>query len=532
MALTTSSSRLPVFPSSRLPVFPSSRLRAAALAASFAVLAVGCGDGSDATMTQPRVAGGQTLAPELEALKTLEEREALCAEQMSLKGCDGILEAKRKREAGDREAMMINPPILGGALMEKTRNEIVQSVHALAAMKKAAMEPKGPLYLKTNTGTNPSPGHRIYGVQAANTIRDTTSKKYNTVAKVTPGGSESKISYSFDLYNIEIGPDATDTIDFNSQHEIHGPNAAPKGGTTKWPQNPELNLGESLELFQSISPSGKNAYKTMDNKIPIDTLVQPKEAGKWDYTILTASSKIRKADEKAGGMFYAEVWTNYALSSSDYLVGGVWLLTPANVTEADSYKFAAFASAGKVYGYTSDWVPLGANEELTGEYTFTGPAAGLHLSTVDEATKVSRLLGKVTLVADFGTNQQKVGYGELSGEITNLMLDNKRVNGSIQLPGHKLTNFPAVAAFGGPGENDPDERIEESTDGLGRFDGTSYMGEWSAFFTGDSPATDTAATPVPTSVGGVAHGYSKDKMKSFALSFGATKVVETENNDE
>ena len=121
------------------------------------------------------------------------------------------------------------------------------------------------------------------------------------------------------------------------------------------------------------------------------------------------------------------MWTNYGSSSSDYLVGGFWLLTPGQWSNTDSYRFSAFARGNKLFGEAS--YERGVDEALEETATYEGPAAGLHVSTVDGVTKISRLLGKVTMTADFdeGPNAPNLNRGSLGGKIHDLTLDGKQI---------------------------------------------------------------------------------------------------------
>ena len=125
---------------------------------------------------------------------------------------------------------------------------------------------------------------------------------------------------------------------------------------------------------------------------------------------------------------HAEVWHNYGESSTDYHTGGVWLIVPDS--PIDAYYFGGFAYGENTY-------PTDASGEgnvdnaVIGTATYKGNAAGLHTFSDNGMVSIQRLLGKVTLEADFG---DATVSGTIKGEINNLTLDGDSVQGQILIP--------------------------------------------------------------------------------------------------
>ena len=219
----------------------------------------------------------------------------------------------------------------------------------------------------------------------------------------------------------------------------------------------------------------------------------------WDYSILKASVPSIKDGDKDSTL-YAELWTDYASAGkNDYMVGGWWLLAPNNPT--GDYRFGALARVANLYGgsYTTSLT----HPSITGEATYKGHASGLHTSSEDG---IQRLLGKVTLTADFeGTSQS----GNITGEINNLTLDGGSAMGEILLPQVNLRGFFTPIL---PTQTNLNPRSE-----IGNIKGINYKGSWAGGFQSGSSKTDQPAGIVGV-VGGSGGG------NSFVASFGAKKV--------
>ena len=216
----------------------------------------------------------------------------------------------------------------------------------------------------------------------------------------------------------------------------------------------------------------------------------------WDYFTLGASVPSVDSGDKDSTL-QTEIWTDYAgAGDSDYMVGGWWLLRSADL--AGDYRFGAFTHGSNLYP-RSGTGPVKA--AVTGEATYKGPAAGLHTSSENGMVSIQRLLGKVTLDADFGTTAAR---GTIKGKIDNLTLDGNSVNGQLLLPSATFHNVnwhirPVL------------------TRNLGNINGINYNGDWAGTFQGDSSGNDQ-----PTGIVGVVGGSGGGN--SFVASFGAKRV--------
>ena len=198
---------------------------------------------------------------------------------------------------------------------------------------------------------------------------------------------------------------------------------------------------------------------------------------------------------------YAELWTDVASAGeNDYMVGGWWLLAPNN--PAGDYRFGVLAKAEKYYPRSSGTV----KKEVTGTATYKGMAAGLHTSSENG---IERLLGKVTLNADFG---DATAWGTIKGTIDDLTLDGDSVDGQILLTS---SDFFEVSWHIRPIEATNASLNPKSN--LGNIKGINYRGDWAGTFQGDSSGTDQ-----PTGIVGVVGGSGGGN--SFVASFGAKKV--------
>ena len=226
----------------------------------------------------------------------------------------------------------------------------------------------------------------------------------------------------------------------------------------------------------------------------------------WDYSILKASVPSVK-DGAKDSTLYAELWTDVASAGeNDYMVGGWWLLAPNN--PAGDYRFGSFARAEDSYHRTGTG---GVKRAVVGTATYKGNAAGLHTSSENGTVSIQRLLGKVTLTADFGTT---AAMGTIKGEIKNLTLDGGSIPGQVLLP--QVTFDSVVWNIRSPIIRVNNDQINRKTR-IGNIDGVNYQGDWQASFQGDSSGTDQ-----PTGIVGVVGGSGGGN--SFVASFGAKKV--------
>ena len=222
----------------------------------------------------------------------------------------------------------------------------------------------------------------------------------------------------------------------------------------------------------------------------------------WDYSILQASVPSVKGGAKDSTL-YAELWTDVASAGeNDYMVGGWWLLAPNN--PASDYRFGVFSQGEKYYPRAD---PGPVKPAVTGKATYKGPAAGLHTSSGNGMVSIQRLLGKVTLNADFGNATAR---GSIGGKIEKLTLDGESATGEILLPSATFgTTWPIRSIVATDGSLNPKSN-------LGNIKGINYKGDWTGTFQGDSSGTDQ-----PTGIVGVVGGSGGGN--SFVASFGAKK---------
>ena len=237
----------------------------------------------------------------------------------------------------------------------------------------------------------------------------------------------------------------------------------------------------------------------------------------WDYSVLKANVPSMK-DGKKDATLYAEVWTDLpGSSSSDYMVGGWWLLVPNSFV--GDYRYGVFARGEQ---YFTKGASGGSGEfvlPLAGTATYKGAAAGLHTSSEDNIVKVSRLLGKVTINVDFeGTGDR----GNLKGRIHDLTLDGNGTTGEIffnssgDLLGHNILDSPAASSSGASGREAYNRLFD-----IGNINGVNYKGRFIGIFTGNRSSDNTKH---PSGITGVIGGTATDNSGLFTASFGAKKV--------
>ena len=398
----------------------------------------------------------------------------------------------------------------------------------------------GAVFLISATGTASADSTlKFYGVQAGNIDRREgtgsgdlddnngavpSNKTYNLATKFTVNSNG---KYSIDIFH--IAKDRGDT-NLDRLNTAIG---------TEYPRNYELDSYINLEdpdsgngilkKLTTLSSTGTGAYTeiaSLDLKKQLRLEDTDKTLDNWNYTILSGNSKIYPDDAKVEGTFYAEVWDNRGASdgspSSDYMVGGVWLLAPTDGTNKN-HNFAAFAQASSPYGGSSGYGTSGTDAPafavVSGEATYHGLAAGLYL---DNMNKIHRLLGKVKLDVDFSDDSTT---GTVEGSVTNFTLGGEKVNGVLLLKEYRLVNNSNVVTAA--------EDSMKSTI-TGSINDVDMMGDWSGLFTGPDVTGNTAGTvKKPTGMVGTVTGYSEDEKHTFAVSFGAReqpKPKETSSN--
>ena len=190
------------------------------------------------------------------------------------------------------------------------------------------------------------------------------------LVNLTPSGSSDNVAYKFDLYKVPSD---------SSFPYV-------KITTSGWGQT---STGTTIfeDKNKTFTLEGEDAYTSVER---IPDIASSFGKG-WDYSILKASvPSVKDGDKDA--MLYAEVWTDLPGSSStDYMVGGFWLLVPDD--PAGDYRFGAFARGQNFF--TRDTSNNSIADSVTGEATYKGNASGLFASSRGDA--IQRLLGKVTL---------------------------------------------------------------------------------------------------------------------------------------
>ena len=525
----------------------SSRLVSSRLvsAAALALALAACGDGADTTKvpsTTPTPPNNppQTLHSSLQG-KTRAQQEALCEEDSTLLGCTGILATKRQRELEQQQAEMAKLKLPFGGKLSFSRTAVGGSETTLTGMlgveaiRQAGLEAKpmleiknnpvspntevtgnkilteddkyaaGAIFLSSSTGTG-GDNVMLYGVQSGKIDRRPggltedsaeVQNRYNIVTKFTPTASG---KYSIEVFHARKDKGRQTRLDHNSKGAS---DTGHRNAAFSTHVNAEQSGAGTVTSLAKLSPTGTSAYMdigSLNLNRHLGLEADDKMFEGWSYNILSGNSKILPDDAEAEGKFYAEVWDNYGVSKTDYMVGGVWLLMPES-GDNNRTKFAAFAQTNSAYAKV---LGSGLGEEIEGTATYNGLAAGFYVDGMDQ---VHRLLGKVTMNADFSS---PVKDGTLGGSIHGITLNGEAANGSISL-------LPQPLVGGSQITHTP--RTSKDSTVSGSINGTAVMGDWSAIFTG--PATPANDTVKPTGVVGTASGYSADEKHTFAVSFGA-----------
>ena len=352
------------------------------------------------------------------------------------------------------------------------------------------------------TGSSSSDNRSVHYTSLVNrkedlgaTEKNREARYWNTkIPKVVPSRSSGDIGYMFDMFYMPR-------------------NVAWSYGRDQIQQP----LRDEEKIF---SLEGNDAFTSIERVESITT-----QFGEdWDYSILKASVPSMKDGEKDATL-YAEVWTDLpGSSSSDYMVGGWWLLVPNSLvgnSAVGDYRYGVFARGEQ---YFTKGASGGSGEfvlPLTGTATYKGAAAGLHTSSENNIVKVSRLLGKVTIDMDFeGTGDR----GNLKGRIHDLTLDGNGATGEIffnssgDLLGHNILDSPGASSNPASGRETFNRLLD-----IGNINGINYKGRFIGTFTGNRSSDNTKH---PSGITGVIGGTATDNSGLFTASFGAKKVEE------
>ena len=225
---------------------------------------------------------------------------------------------------------------------------------------------------------------------------------------------------------------------------------------------------------------------------------EPYNKAMKNYQILTAEvdTDNNNIDD---AILYTELWTNYPsggnAGDTHYMSGGIWLLVPDDESEYEAYDFGAFVRSN-YYTQTNSNYLIYKSAEGTAQYK--GSAAGLYVSSENNGLKISRLLGKVTIDADFMTTAKR---GSLEGKIHDLTLDGKQVLGELLL-NRDLDNLPT------------------STYGIGNVNGVNFTGIID-YTTLDGTSKESSTKALMGTIGG--RGENGDTVVG---TWGAYKVEE------
>ena len=393
------------------------------------------------------------------------------------------------------------------------------AMHGVEAIRQAGLEAKpmleikndgtketanysaGAIFLTSSTGTA-NTNQMIYGVHAGNVERrpggvtgTEEENRYNIVTKFTPTAS-GKYS-SIEVFHVRKDKAAETRLLHNVAGNGH------RNAFLEANINTAFSSSGTVTSLAKLSSTGNNAYTeigTLPLKDHLGLKADDMMFDKWSYKILSGKSKLLPSGETEDGRFYAEVWDNYGVSTTDYMVGGVWLLMPEGGGGTDRTKFAAFAQTNSSYGKTTG---NGVKFAVEGKATYNGLAAGFYL---DDMNKVHRLLGKVTMNADFGGALEG---GTLGGFINGITLNGEGDKGALVLLPQAIQGSAQVISA---------PRTNKDAIVAGSINGVPMTGDWSALFTGPASPADDAK---PTGVIGTASGYSVDEKHTFAVSFGA-----------
>ena len=377
----------------------------------------------------------------------------------------------------------------------------------------------GITFVATGKGRGGATDRRFFALQISNFDR-TVYKTRHTTARFTPKSDAG--DYTIDIFNVESdradtrGPlvrarplsrFATDDSAYAFKDDV--PKLATLNKADEMAANKYEVVGTPWDLAEEFDESA---------------LFMPDDKNKWMFTVLKGKSKVMGDDEEADGTFYAEVWRYGA--SSDYMAGGVWLLSPKD-GNTNNTTFAAFVNTNSYFGGRD---PFGdprpsVRADSTGKATYRGVASGLYMDNMNE---IHRLLGTVEIDADFGEVTPRL-RGSIKGRIDNLKLGGKMVGGSITLPEVILTDKVVQSALAWQERSDQLATIGENRNrkakfahDLGKIGDKDFMGDWAAVLTG--PATAPNKDVKPTGVLGVVSGYTEKKDEFFAASFGAKEV--------
>ena len=304
------------------------------------------------------------------------------------------------------------------------------------------------------------------------------------IVLITPSSNGNNVNYTFNLRT-------SSTIAGNSIYKI---NDADRDRRIYGSSNLLTDPG-SKDIF-SIS---KDDYTAKSMELDFDESYGYNVIK--DYQALTAEVDTNN-DKENDATLYSEIWTDYSNdNTTDYMVGGFWLLVPKDLQDTEAWDFGAFVRGENPTHYAS------VGRITIGEATYKGSVVGLHTDIKDETPKISRLLGKVTIDANFsGTTE----LGNLSGKIHDLTLDGISTGGelTLQLDLDVIDNRTPLINIQG--------------DNIGNINGVNYTGSWGLKFQipGSRATRDNL---IPGGVVGTVGGTGSNG-NTVVATFGAKKV--------
>ena len=301
--------------------------------------------------------------------------------------------------------------------------------------------------------------------------------------KVEPSGDEN-VGYKFELWN-HNGPNTDGGLAIDAAPD--GSDSFVDGGFKFLYKAEALSDGVSGIKLHTVANDDWTSKKTIE--LDFD---EPYDSAMKNYQALTAEVDTDQ-DNQNDSTLYTELWTNYpSTGNTYYMSGGIWLLVPNNKSQDKDYDFGGFVRSGY---YRPDHSNSKVWRTVTGTARYKGSAAGLYTS-LDENNdgKISRLLGKVTINADFGTTTER---GILDGRIHDLTLDDKQVTGelllntdmdNIPLANYNIGNINGVNFTGahyyvvldGTSEETTTKALMGTIGGRGE-NGDTVVGTWGAY---------------------------------------------------
>ena len=332
---------------------------------------------------------------------------------------------------------------------------------------------------------------------------------WTKIVRVTPSGTTEAINYKIEFYlsgtvggnsmfNILFEDDLFYPVSVNS--DLDADDSSPVRFLTiqgdNWTSSKKIDLG----FDESYNYNVMKNYQVMTANFDINKDKTSNASSKSQNVLdLGGKKSFQHLLKPQKGTMYSEIWTDYSGdNTNDYMVGGVWLLVPTELHDTHAYDFGGFVRGEN---------PIARRKlnAVIGKATYKGSVAGLHTSWDNNIVKISRLLGKVTLMADF---DNETNWGSVDGKVHDLKLDDKSIGGQLFLTSSTMNNEDDLRYFA--------EKV-----GIGNIQGINYEGSWGVVF--QIPGETDADLP-----GGVVGtiGGTGSNGNTVVATFGAYKVEE------